>query len=128
MLSAGLLGGPAIGYEQDSFAIQSLRADDENAYGRYQSEMPERFLAFPEIHGLDNTKVATLNAVSKENPNGGANITEDINNLTKAGRNPADDKNLQALEDLVGYDRRAARRRGQGAGRYAPAFTAVKWR
>jgi MFS family permease len=99
MLSAGLLGGPAIGYQQDSFAIQNLRTTDEHAYDRYASETPEKFLFFPEIHGLDNAKLATLNAKpTKEDPKGGSNITEDVNNLQRAGRDPANDKNLQKLK------------------------------
>ncbi len=92
MLSAGLLGGPAIGYQQDSFAIQSLQVANQPAYDRYASPDPEKFLFFPEIHGLDNAKLATLNA----NPPG-SNITGDVANLEKAGRKLSDDKNLVAL-------------------------------
>jgi MFS family permease len=92
MLSAGLLGGPAIGYQQDSFAIQSLRTTDEHAYDRYKSTTPEQFLFFPAIHGLDNAKLATLNA----NPPG-SNISQDVANLEKAGRKLSDDKNLEGL-------------------------------
>jgi len=91
MLSAGLLGGPAIGYEQDSFAINSLQQTSDAAYARYKAEKPERFLLFPEIHGLDNAKVATLDA-------GGANITQDINNLKNAHLNPENDTELQKLK------------------------------
>ena len=93
MLSAGLLGGPSIGYEQDSFAIQSLQNTNQRAYDRYKSAAPEQFLFFPEIHGLDNSKLATLNA----NPPG-SNITGDVDNLEKAGRKLSDDKNLVALK------------------------------
>ena len=98
MLSAGLLGGPAIGYEQDSFAIQSLQQTNPHAYDRYASTTPEKFLWFPEIHGLDNTKLATLNTTSKKEPLGGANITEDIDNLRKANLDPAKDEHLQKLK------------------------------
>ena len=94
MLSAGLLGGPAIGYEQDSFAIQSLQGTNQQAYDRYSSATPEKFLFFPAIHGLDNAKLATLNA----NPPG-SNITGDVANLEKAGRKLSDDKNLVALDN-----------------------------
>ena len=94
MLSAGLLGGPAIGYQQDSFAIQSLQVANQPAYDRYASSDPEKFLFFPEIHGLDNSKLATLNA----NPPG-SNITGDVANLEKAGRKITDDKNLEALNN-----------------------------
>jgi MFS family permease len=94
MLSAGLLGGPAIGYQQDSFAIQHLQTTDDKAYDRYKSKDAEQFLAFPKIQGLDNSKLATLNA----NPPG-SNITQDVANLEKAGRQLSSDKNLVDLDN-----------------------------
>ena len=37
MLSAGLLGGPAIGFQQDYYASQKLQQESPEAYERYQS-------------------------------------------------------------------------------------------
>src|SRR5206468_6443053 len=54
MLSAGLLGGPGIGYKQDYFASQYLKGADEPAYERYAAETPKSFLLFPKVAGLDN--------------------------------------------------------------------------
>ena len=100
MLSAGLLGGPAIGYQQDSFAIESLHSSDPDAYSRYSSATPESFLFFAPIHGLDNAKVGTLNAVGPDGkPDPGWNITDDIANLEKGGRKLSDDKNLESLNN-----------------------------
>jgi len=90
MLSAGLLGGPGIGYKQDFFATQKLEATDPPAYERYKSSDTNRFLFFPPIAGLDGSKVAALN----EN---GENIKNDIAALERSGRQLADDKNLEKL-------------------------------
>jgi hypothetical protein len=60
MLSAGLLGGPGIGYKQDYFASEFLKSKSEAAYNTYKSETKNRFLLFPEIQGLDGAKKAAL--------------------------------------------------------------------
>lgn len=56
MLSAGLLGGPGIGYKQDRFASEFLQAKAPAVYENYKSEKPSSFLFFKEITGLDGTK------------------------------------------------------------------------
>ncbi|MBI2929851.1 MAG: MFS transporter [Verrucomicrobia bacterium] len=89
-LSAGLLGGPGIGYKQDHFASNQLKEQSAPAYARYQSDDKKSFLFFPEIAGLDQSKVATLN-------DGGAQIQKDIAVLEKSGRQVSDDKNLARL-------------------------------
>ncbi|MGF1579839.1 MAG: MFS transporter [Gemmataceae bacterium] len=58
MLSAGLLGGPGIGYKQDYYASKHLQAESEATYERYASEKPNAFLGLPAIKGLDNKKVS----------------------------------------------------------------------
>ncbi len=62
MLSAGLLGGPGIGYKQDFYASRDLRQTNPEAYEAYKSETSNRFLMFPKIQGLDGTKVAAIRA------------------------------------------------------------------
>ncbi|HTG44104.1 MAG TPA: MFS transporter, partial [Verrucomicrobiae bacterium] len=53
MLSAGLLGGPGIGYNQDYYASNDLKEKAPAVYDEYKSPSKNRFLAFPEIQGLD---------------------------------------------------------------------------
>ncbi|MGE3803707.1 MAG: hypothetical protein AB7K24_03425, partial [Gemmataceae bacterium] len=65
MLSAGLLGGPGIGYKQDYFATEELQTKDNAAYERYRSPDTNGFLFFPAIRGLDGSKVAILDAYTK---------------------------------------------------------------
>ena len=73
MLSAGLLGGPGIGYKQDLFAVQQLTADpaDKPTYERYQAKKDDGTPAFntfplvsdfapqtaPPVAGLDGAKL-----------------------------------------------------------------------
>jgi hypothetical protein len=60
MLSAGLLGGPGIGYNQDYYASNDLKTKAPAVYDKYKSETKNHFLIFPEIQGLDGTKVGAV--------------------------------------------------------------------
>ena len=60
MLSAGLLGGPGIGYKQDYFASTDLRQKDTALYEEYKSESENKFLVFPTISGLDGVRVGEI--------------------------------------------------------------------
>jgi MFS family permease len=59
-LSAGLLGGPAIGFMQDYFASQGLRQSLPAAYERYRAEKENSLLLVFHTTGLDGSKVAVL--------------------------------------------------------------------
>jgi MFS family permease len=89
MISAGFLGGPMIGYKQDYFAAQYLKANDPAAYQRYRGDetsplpiVPKEYL--PPVAGLDNAKVGVL----KDNGTG----------LTDQLAIKPDDPNLVKLE------------------------------
>ena len=71
MLSAGLLGGPGIGYMQDYFASTELRLNDPVLYDEYQSTSENDFLLFPKIHGLDGTKVGEIRALQERRSESG---------------------------------------------------------
>ncbi len=60
MLSAGVLGGPGIGYTQDVHASAYLEANDAAAYERVKSADTNSFLFFPAVQGLDGAKVEAL--------------------------------------------------------------------
>jgi MFS family permease len=62
MLSAGLLGGPGIGYKQDYYASQYLQAKDPTLYEQYKAQDVSTFLMFPAVNGLDGAKVGELDA------------------------------------------------------------------
>lgn len=107
MLSAGLLGGPGIGYKQDYFASQhldkTLAASD--TYERYAAGKQNRFLFFPAIRGLDGAKVAVL-----RDPDGpGTELTQSVALLKEQGRTNAEIARLadwwESAEDHAESDR-----------------------
>lgn len=59
MLSAGLLGGPAIGFKQDYHASHNLQTTSPEAYNRYKAQNENSFLTFKTV-GLDGAKVGVL--------------------------------------------------------------------
>ncbi|MCA1684870.1 MAG: MFS transporter, partial [Planctomycetia bacterium] len=65
MLSAGLLGGPGIGFEQDYYASDSLKRKDPAVYERYKAPTENEFLSFQTV-GLDGAKVGVLEDEGKE--------------------------------------------------------------
>jgi hypothetical protein len=60
MLSAGLIGGPGLGYCKDRFAGEALQKADAALYAEYKAEKPSTFLnlASTAVNGLDGTKLA----------------------------------------------------------------------
>jgi MFS family permease len=65
MLSAGLLGGPAIGFKQDFHASKNLQGAAPEAYNRYKAENENAFFGFKTV-GLDGAKVGVLEDGGKE--------------------------------------------------------------
>jgi MFS family permease len=65
MLSAGLLGGPGIGFKQDYNASNSLKAQDSAVYDRYKAPGESSFFGFSVV-GLDGAKVGVLSDSGKE--------------------------------------------------------------
>jgi hypothetical protein len=59
MLAAGLLGGPGIGFNQDSHAAEKLQTENPSVYARYKADAPDSFLFF-HTTGLDGAKVGVL--------------------------------------------------------------------
>jgi hypothetical protein len=61
MISAGLLGGPCIGYKQDYAAMHALKDLSQPTYERYKAPTEQAPLpVLPKIAGLDNGKLAVL--------------------------------------------------------------------
>jgi MFS family permease len=61
MLSAGILGGPLIGYKQDYAASRELKQTADQAYLRYRADKATSPLPLlPPVAGLDNGKVGVL--------------------------------------------------------------------
>jgi len=91
MLSAGLLGGPGIGYTQDAKASAHLQVVNPGAYDRVKSADTNRFLLLPPVRGLDGQKVAVVtDRDAQGNPAPAATLKGDL-------KIKPDDKSLQAL-------------------------------
>ncbi|MES2594279.1 MAG: MFS transporter [Verrucomicrobiota bacterium] len=70
MLSAGLIGGPGLGYGKDRFAGEELKKADAAIYAEYKAEKPSTFLnlASTEAYGLDGTKLAAAKEAKEKTP------------------------------------------------------------
>jgi MFS family permease len=77
MLSAGLLGGPLIGYKQDFFASRQIQETAVETYNRYAVAEPKGPIGFPKIKGLDGAKVGVLSDNGKELTNVGEALARD---------------------------------------------------
>jgi MFS family permease len=64
MLSAGLLGGPGLGYCKDRFAGEALERGNPAIYEQYRAETSSTFLNLPstKVFGLDGQKIAAARA------------------------------------------------------------------
>ncbi len=65
MLSAGLLGGPGIGFQQDHFASEQLQQANPVVFERYKAPTANEFLGLKTV-GLDGAKVGVLGDGGKE--------------------------------------------------------------
>jgi MFS family permease len=68
MMSAGLLGGPGLGYAKDRFTAEHLMTTAPAVYEQYRAVTPSRFLFFREVHGLDGTKLAEAQTAANKTP------------------------------------------------------------
>lgn len=88
MLSAGLLGGPAIGFKQDYHASANLQETSAVAYEKYKAAEESSFMGFTTV-GLDGAKVGTVG-------DGGQELERVAKILEESG---AEDKNHAALTE-----------------------------
>jgi MFS family permease len=63
MLSAGLLGGPGLGYAKDRFAAEALKSTDSAVYEQVKAEKPSQFLFFSGVNAIDGGKLAEAQKV-----------------------------------------------------------------
>jgi hypothetical protein len=68
MMSAGLLGGPGLGYAKDRFTAEHLQASNPAIYEQYKAPTPSRFLFLEEVHGLDGTKLSEAQTAAARTP------------------------------------------------------------
>ena len=66
MMSAGLIGGPGLGYAKDRFTAEHLMATAPAVYEQYKAPAPSRFLFLAETTGLDGTKLSAAQTAVDE--------------------------------------------------------------
>jgi hypothetical protein len=68
MMSAGLLGGPGLGYAKDRFTAEHLATTSPAIYEQYKAPVPSRFLFLDEVTGLDGTKISVAQTATPRTP------------------------------------------------------------
>jgi MFS family permease len=68
MMSAGLLGGPGLGYAKDRFTAEHLMATNPAIYEQYKAPTPSKFLFLEEVSGLDGTKLSEAQTAPVKTP------------------------------------------------------------
>jgi MFS family permease len=77
MLSAGLLGGPGLGYSKDRFSSEHLQASQPAVYEQVKSATPSKFLFFSEVHAIDGKKLGEARESKERTPDQQAMIAAD---------------------------------------------------
>ena len=77
MLSAGLIGGPGLGYGKDRFAAEELKKTNPALYEQVKSEKPSDFLIFSGIQAIDGKKLAEAKAAKPRTPEQEAIVAAD---------------------------------------------------
>jgi hypothetical protein len=68
MLSAGLIGGPGLGFGKDHFAAQALQQSSPAVYAEVKAAAPSKFLVFPEVYAIDGKKLAEAKEAKEKTP------------------------------------------------------------
>jgi MFS family permease len=62
MMSAGMIGGPGLGYAKDRFAAAHLEAANPVVYSEYKVAQPSGWLFFSEVAAIDGRKLGDVQA------------------------------------------------------------------
>jgi len=62
MMSAGMIGGPGLGYAKDRFAAAHLEATQPAVYAQYKVAQPSGWLVFKEVAAIDGRKLGEVGA------------------------------------------------------------------
>jgi hypothetical protein len=68
MMSAGLIGGPGLGYAKDRFTAEHLSTTAPSVYAEYKATSASKFLFLEEVHGLDGTKLSAAQTAATKTP------------------------------------------------------------
>ncbi len=79
MMSAGLIGGPGLGYAKDRFTAEHLSATAPALYEQYKAPTTSAFLFLKEVHGLDGTKLSEAQTAVTKTPDQQTVVAASIN-------------------------------------------------
>lgn len=68
MMSAGLLGGPGLGYAKDRFTVEHLKEVNAPLYEANKAAKPGSFLFLDPVTGLDGTKLSEAQKATDKTP------------------------------------------------------------
>ncbi len=68
MMSAGLLGGPGLGYAKDRYTVEHLKETNPALYEANKAEKPGSFLFLDPVTGLDGTKLSDAQTAKEKTP------------------------------------------------------------
>jgi hypothetical protein len=68
MMSAGLLGGPGLGYAKDRYTGEHLQQTSPELFEAYKAPSTSKFLFLKEVHGLDGTKLSEAQKAETKTP------------------------------------------------------------
>jgi len=77
MLSAGLIGGPGLGYSKDRFAAEALKQTNPAVYETVKAEAPSKFLFFAPVQAIDGRKLAEAKEARPPTPEQAAVVSAD---------------------------------------------------
>lgn len=79
MMSAGLIGGPGLGYAKDRFTGEHLSSTAPALYEQYKAPTASTFLFLKEVHGLDGTKLSEAQTAVTKTPDQQTVVAASIN-------------------------------------------------
>ena len=79
MMSAGLIGGPGLGYAKDRFTAEHLTSTAPALYEQYKAPTASTFLFLKEVHGLDGTKLSEAQTAATKTPDQQTVVAASIN-------------------------------------------------
>jgi hypothetical protein len=68
MLSAGLIGGPGLGYSKDRYAAETLKQTNPAVYESVKAAEPSKFLFLAPVNAIDGSKLAAAKEAKTPTP------------------------------------------------------------
>ena len=68
MLSAGLIGGPGLGYSKDRYAAETLKQTNPAVYETVKAAAPSKFLFLEPVNAIDGSKLAAAKEAKTPTP------------------------------------------------------------